>query len=534
MKFNLPFSNVRAASAWKNSNNLRLGLMAMVSLLVLPSGPVHGQTQTWTGNSGSNWSDAGNWTSAVPGAGTEARFTKDASVTISGAAVSGTLVVRPGVVSLALEDGASLGSASVNIGTTGGVGIFSVGTDADASGTFTLNRIYIGYSAGGDGSSATFSGSGLTVNATASRSIVGSSSSGNSLEVQSGATVALHSLRLGSDNYHGNTLTVTGAGSSVSVLSDTLDIAGANSGGTNAYDNKLFIQNGGAVSLAQGLNIGRASGAYSNQLTIGGNNAKLTMTAGAAIQVGQNASPSNLGNNLIRVDAGGILETDGNVGIYGYNSSEEASYGRNALMVADGGSVTQTGSRQITIGNDAVLQLAAGGAIQSPKIQIASGGLLEAAGTGLNAEVTEIGASAILRIGGEIAASASVLTLNKELSMLDQSSVEMRVFNTGSADQILLGASADWNFTGNVTFRLAFGDYTPVANDSWSFFTGNTAGINGTFATMELPDLTSYSLQWDTSGFNESGNWTLSVVPEPRVTLLFLTGAALLALRRMK
>lgn len=96
--------------------------------------------------------------------------------------------------------------------------------------------------------------------------------------------------------------------------------------------------------------------------------------------------------------------------------------------------------------------------------------------------------------------------------------MEFGIFSSTTSDQLFLNSGALLTLSESgqgVALEVLLEGYDPVAGDSWSLFAGETAtGLVGDFSTLNLPSLTG-TLDWDVTGFSESGGWTLSVIPEP-------------------
>lgn len=182
------------------------------------------------------------------------------------------------------------------------------------------------------------------------------------------------------------------------------------------------------------------------------------------------------------------------------------------------------------------------GKITATTISLRERSFFEAEGSGLTATVNmtarfdpghEGGGTLLIGLRDAPRSVASTLTLgNSTVNMGDQTNIEMSLFSGSSSDQINFLSTGTMSLTGTVHLNFtATNSYTPVLNDSWTLFTGNTANIvgSGTFA-LDLPTLGS-GLSWDQSDFNQAGGWQLSVVPEPATVLMLGLGAAFLIVR---
>ncbi len=493
----------------------------------------------WKGGDG-DWFTPGNWSSGTPISTTDTRFTNatttvDNELFIGGAAVTQLLEIREKNVRLTFASGASLASTTARIGVTGTASLTLANT-ASAAATASFNSILLGYTGGINGNVMTLSGTNLSVTASGNRTRVGAASGSNTLRVESGAALSLHSLRIaGVDGVSNNRVIVAGSNSSLSVTTDTVDI-GAGSGtnlGDNAHHNELSIAAGGTFNSQQAVTIGQRLGTYQNTATIEGTGSRMVLQSGAALTVGRSSTAINTGGNGVALSNGGALETNGDISIYGYDTAAATTYGRNYLAIGDTASVVQGGvGRRVLIGADALLRLEAGGTLQTASLLIQNGGLLEAAGAGLAAGQTTLEGGSTLRVGGAGATTASTLTLSNAVTFNEGSRIEFHLFSGSSGDQLFLEAGAALDLAANVTFALTLADsYTPQEGDSWSFLAGNTGLITGNIGAYILPDLQP-GLLWDVTQLNAAGSWTLTVIPEPTLGGLALGGLAMAGLWR--
>ena len=204
--------------------------------------------QSWTGATSTDWFTAGNWSTAVP-TGTD-------HVTIDTVNPNATVVGTPGATAISVIVGNTAtgmltiqNGGTVSSGGGGDIGAFSGSTGAvtvtGAGSSWTTNSTGLGVGLGGTGT--------LTIQ--------------NGGTVSSNGNTATIGLNFGST---GN-VTVTGAGSSLTTNSHLLDIG---HGGTGT----LTIQNGGTVSSGGG-NIGFNSGS-TGTVTVAGAGSSLTTSSG--------------------------------------------------------------------------------------------------------------------------------------------------------------------------------------------------------------------------------------------------------------
>ncbi len=498
---------------------------------------------SWLGGNGA-WTDASRWSNSTIAAGElEARFDNSVNSVVTvgdGVTVSfATLEVRRQSVSIELGSGSSFTSTNVLVGQRANFAphLTFVGPD-EGMATLSLSGITVGQPSTADGNRLTFSGSGLNATATSRRSIIGRSSGSNELEVLAGAKLALHSFRIGYiENSSGNKVTVTGAGSKISVSNtsgDAIEIGAAVAGGVSVgvHQSQLMVSEGGTFTSSAAMRISQITGTHSNSVTVTGANSKLEMTSGATLTISRNTL-IGAGGSFVRVAQGGELATNGNIAIYGHDTTSLVEYGKNSLLIDAGGTLTQTAGN-IAIGENALLRLASGGSLVSPSVQVASGGRFEAEGSGLGATAVTIDGGAVLAIGVEGGTGAQQLTIGHAVTLAAGSFLEVDLFASGVMDQLHLDSGGSVVLGNRVTLRLSLAGYDPVLHDRWTLVSGNLAALEGEFSLFELPEL-SGGLSWDLSGLNEAGGWELAVIPEPGTWFLTaLGGVALLVFRQRR
>jgi T5SS/PEP-CTERM-associated repeat protein len=370
------------------------------------------------------------------------------------------------------------------------------------------------------------------------------------MSILSGADLSFISssgLSIGRDGGNNNTVLVSGAGSTLSARSVNVGGAGANSG------NSLKVQNGGVVTatLASGAgSLATGTGSNSNYYEVTGTNSQMTIEGD--FNLGDTAGTANTGGNFLRVASGGTAKFDTTLNINSYNSSG-TNYGSNYVKVDAAG--TFTSDSTINVKDKGLLQLAATGAIEgrnpagvaaTATIAVASGGRFEAAGSGLGAVgttvLTTLSSNSTFAVGLGDAVAASTLTLsntNSKVTLNTGSTFEFGIFGAATSDQLNFSATNILTVGTGVNLRLTLQGYVPVDGDSWTMITGSDGFATGSAAnlaaaTFVTPSL-SGGLSWDTSEFNQTDGWVISVVPEPAtVVLLGLSLSALLLVRRRK
>lgn len=369
-----------------------------------------------------------------------------------------------------------------------------------------------------------------------------------------------HAVRLGTsgtvDENRGNSLVVTGTNSLLTITGTDgtyrgLHIGNVAAGGAtyaNApRDNRLLVQDGGRVVVSSTNNtvlIARhAAMSRSNYILVEGTGSRLEMLDGTTLEMGSTGATSR-GGNFLEVRNGGEVQGTGTTTINGYYDSG-TNDGANKLIIGTNGTYSTSGAISLLgtlqLHDTGVLRgRTPGGASANITMTAGDGGRAEMAGSGLDANVTATFQSgSTLAVGIEGDTSASVFTLNGTANLQNGSRVELTLFSAISADQIDFESGSSFDLGDSVTLAIDLHGYAPVLGDNWTLFTGATASaISGSFASMSMPTL-SGSLEWDTSDFNESGAWKISVVPEPSsfLSLLFLVaagGARALLMRRKK
>jgi hypothetical protein len=260
-----------------------------------------------------------------------------------------------------------------------------------------------------------------------------------------------------------------------------------------------------------------------NTLTLTGPN--LTVNLG----VGANANYSYLTSGNVLIVNGGATVT--NTLDYYLDATPNTTTNTRARITIQQGALSGT-----SIDDNGLVQMASGGSISlsqsSSNLFVRSGSRFEGEGTGLNGNVS-------LRVngGGTLAAgltdlntnsrtSAATLTINS--SLFDPAStVQFGIFGPSSGDQINISSGSTISTYGTgIKLMLTTYNYNPVAGDTYTLFTGNTAGITDIFDTSGVD-----TNLWNLSAFNEAGGWKVSVVPEPASLSLLGLGGLLLARR---
>jgi len=536
-----------------------------------------------TGNGGNGtFSTASHWSPAtVPSGGsTTAQFYITGTLTAPTATVSVTGNRAYGITEIGLGKSVtfSLDNSSALIrtrpqilvgtdisGQTGsGAAALTFQSTHDSVRTATLGQLIVGDFDGVSGNSVTLTSATLTsatlavLNDTtnSSHDLIGYrvNSGTNQMTISAGADVERYGVDVAANqSYFGNTLTVTGASSSLTTVGTTAESrlnigSNAFSAGTPeaayvgaARNNQLLIQAGGSV-YSNGLTIGDAENARSNLALISGTDSVLELMGGTSLQIG---AANGLGGNSMQISSGGLVRTEGTSTISTFLLNDGFNDGTNRLTVAAGGSFHSSGN----LNNSGLLQLTTGGAIEgkdlngddaSLDLAVLGGGRFEAEGSGLaTTVVTSVASSATLAVGitdpvTQLRSGPAVFDLNSEINFASGSIFEIAIFSSTLIDQVNFGLDGEFNLNGNAVLRLNLIGYTPADGDSWTVFTGNTNGIGG-IGSFDLSELDPSI--WDTSLFNEGGGWQLSintaVIPEPSTSALGLAFGLAVLFRRL-
>lgn len=530
-------------------------LLSLVLLSV--SGTKAAATSLWTGaGAGDSWFTDENWSNDVPDSTTEVQFgitaaSPDSSVTIvidaNESAVGEALRTGPGrTTEIQFGDQSSLTLSLLNRqgvnnfpGNTGsGDGTLLLTGPATGSATLDLGTFYVNVNDNTFSHHLVIDGN-LTVNdISGSHSIVGRLGADNTWTVQGGAQVTRHALWLGnvqSDGAVGNQLVVAGGGSSMIInggSGNRILRVGQPAGASYAEatrDNAVYVQDGGQLTVTTPMGgstnsiwIGNAASTRSNYVLVEDAGSRIDLLEGSTLVIG-NAAGSNLGGNHFLVRNGGVVQGTGTTTIHRFDETGQND-GANRLIVGEGGTFQTSGNFDVR----GTLELHETGVIQSQNpdgsptssnILVREDGRTELSGTGLDSSVTlQHQAGSVLAVGQSGASGPAAFTLNSSASMEAGSAMEFGIFSSTTSDQLFLNSGALLTLSESgqgVALEVLLEGYDPVAGDSWSLFAGETAtGLVGDFSTLNLPSLTG-TLDWDVTGFSESGGWTLSVIPEP-------------------
>ncbi len=201
-----------------------------------------------------------------------------------------------------------------------------------------------------------------------------------------------------------------------------------------------------------------------------------------------------------------------------------------------------------------------------------NGGTLEVASStgGSTAAGTSVALGAVLTGTGVISGATATHTVSgtvspganagASLGVLNFEANSNLTFNPGSSamfsigdpsltyDRIKSTGTGTLTLDAGLTITVAGfdGGYTPVDTNTWTLLdwttiagNGFNVGLNGRQSglgggTLDLPDVSSFGLQWEVGNFLTNGSISVVVIPEPGRMLLMFFGLAALFLRRRR
>lgn len=327
-------------------------------------------------------------------------------------------------------------------------------------------------------------------------------------------------------------------------------------GGTNVGSGTLQIGNGGTTgSVVGAINNNAAllfnrsdtvifSGAISgkgsltklgsNTLILTGNNnfTGVTTIADGALQIGNGGASGSIAGNV--VNDGDLIFNRSVTTIYGgviSGSGRLTKLGGNIILLNNEN--TYTGD---TIINNGTLKLGANGSLASYLIDIHAGtfNVSSISDYTLDADKTIMGQGSIfgaVTVLGTVAPgeSTGVLTVGDMTfgsgSLLD---IELGGTTPGTLFDVLNSTGAIDLQSGS-KLRLSFLDgFAPNFGNIFDIL--NFSSLTGAFSTLDLPMLDG-SLVWNTSNLYQYG--TISVIPEPAISVMLLTALGAILSRRI-
>ena len=282
----------------------------------------------------------------VVGSNGDGTFDVTGGGVIHGGITVGGFPTATGTMSVSGSTSSALGSGSVIVGSSGGVGSLLIENGGDASGTTCT----LGSSIGGDGT-ITVIGAGSTFSLSSSLT-VGSAGEGT-LEVRNGAAMNSSAGGMFVGNSFGGTgdVTVSGAGA-------TLTSTGATSTIGNSGAATVRIQNGGIISTSAVNFGGSASGSATVTLSGSGStwNAAGNVSVGGSGLTPGGTATVNIGTDTTFVQSGSVSEFrilgPGTVNINGGTLSANTLSVTGGALNFNSGTLNLTGSgTQLTIGS---------------------------------------------------------------------------------------------------------------------------------------------------------------------------------------
>ncbi len=292
---------------------------------------------------------------------------------------------------------------------------------------------------------------------------------------------------------------------------------------TKAGGGRMNIQadNSGAVRTWNFSGSGNGDIGFTNASSVGATGSKITVQDGGTGSFFFYSSQTT--DVTMEIGSGAELAWNGSTGasytgtgvISGAGDFRKQS-GSTLILAADN---TYTGQTLVDTGTLIINgdQSAATGAIT-----VASGATLGGSGT--------IGGSTLIQSGASLAPGTSVGTLgiNNTLTVDSGGVLAFEIESLASFDRItdLTG------FSMNGTLALQLNSYNPINGDTFDLVDWSAGTPTGSFLLDDSLAPLDPGLSWDTSSFLSTG--TVSVIPEPRISLLGLIGVLGILRRRRR
>lgn len=430
-----------------------------VTILILCFTAIPSQAQTWTGTTGS-WFTNSNWSgNSQPGSSSTTYINNSGTAQVTtNSAVSGTLYVGSTATgSLLIQSGGSVTNQYTRIGNT-----------STGFGTVTVT---------GSGSILTSS-----ISSTNSNGIIFVGLDGKgTLNVVSGGDVATEEMYLGYNPGATGTLTVDGAGSSVTV-SGFLSVGDWGTGtmtvssGGNVYSGNATYGSsiGGSLTGAQGtVTVTGASSLWSTQ----------TLSMGVA---------STTTGSLNINSGGAVTSTTANVGV-GTNST--------ATVTVNGGTWTVSNTLNVGQAGTGTLSLTNSGTVTASAVNLGT----VSTGTGI---VNVSGAGSLMTTGTLSVGQAGTGTLTITNGGDVSSTVGLVGANSGSNGTVTInGTGSTWTLSGGVTVgNSGTGTLTITNGGQLATSTVSLGANSGSTGTMYVNGTTANTWNALTVGGAGTGN----------------------------
>ncbi len=534
------------------------GAGALVNNSATPATLGNGVSSLSTTGTATGWTGGATMTIGTPGSGTAATATAllgltnaSLSITSAGSGYGLTPVVTvsggggTGAV-VAPQLGVTTASYTINAGNE----VFSAAPTVTLSNGATATVNLSG------GTSGTITGITVTNPGSGFSGTPGITFSGGT--VTSGSTAPTGSGN--NSNYILVGLTVTSAGSGFTSAPTVTITAGTGSTATIGVSNTAF----GLLGLALTNN---GSG-YTSAPTVGVSGGTATATANlSAVVLGSNSSIGGSGSLTVQSPISGAFGITkvgtGTTTLSGTNTYTGTTTVSNGVLQIGAAGSGQTGTGAVTVQTGG--QLSGTGTVQGSSFTLASGATLRpgditsgtATGNGTLTFTPVSTGSYNLQSGSSVVLGITSPTVTD--ATFGGNAVGSAGYNAFVDSVSGPGAYNQLAFTGGAGSTLTFGSnltvqdngFTPAAGEIFSLLdwnaamTTNFSGFNtgATYHTgaddngtqLDLPDISSFGLAWDTSRLKISGNVAIvSFTPEPgRCALLFL-GLLSLCLRRRR
>lgn len=318
----------------------------------------------------------------------------------------------------------------------------------------------------------------------------------------------------------------------------------ASNGGTVVKFNKLFIGGAGAATLTidAGARVELAQNFLSAQ-TAGSSGNVVISGSGSLLKSTSIAYIARLGTSNVQITDGGVFEGSQNIYLgeqAGSSAVVEVSGTDSLLTSATNILVGNQGSGSLTVTSGGTVNAASyvkvgatgsltldGGTVRAGAFEVVSGGSFSFLSGTLD---TPYVYTSLTNAAGtlKMSASAGRILVNANYTQGADGILELELAGTGADSYDFLSVNGTASLDGTLRITLADG-FTVTDGDVFHILdlgTNQNMLLSGTFASLELPDISAGGLQWDTSSLYVTGD--LIVVPEPASVGLMAVGLALM------